>query len=369
MTNYSKGFAATSGARLATGVPWGTPHGTALGANHGFAFVDEDMKVDSQLIPDEQVDGQVTEAEGDKGAELASGPRTMDVPYEGLDLLFGLAMGTEVAIAQVGVDDAYLHIFKPAKNKEGQFCTMVTNKQTHVEEYASCKVDGFAFTVKAKERARVQFPIIASGVHYNTTSAETVAGIAGINTLTSAANITLRANSYKYVLFRHMKVLINTQAGGTLTLGTDDVYVSEFSLNLNNNFAGDEISTRRGYQNDEPLQDGKSQFTGTLGFSRLSDESGGAYGLFTRNREKTKMKMKVEFTGEAIGATAFRLTFYLNNVQFTEQSSPVQGTKRLQPRYTFRASRAVAAPSGFPTGYTDPVTMEIVNQINAALLS
>lgn len=366
---YGKGFAATSAIRQATSVAWGVPHATACGANHGFAFVDEDIKNDSQLIPDEQADGQVTEAQGDKGAELVSGPRSMDVPFEGLDIFFALAMGSVSAATQQGSDNAYLHVLKPAKNKEGKFATIATSKVTHVEEIPSVKVDGFAFSVKSKERARVQFPLIGSSMHYNTTTGEVVNGVTGVNTLTSMANVTLNANYNKFVQFRQMRVLANLVGAAGLAPGTDDLYISEFALNLNNNFAGDEISTRRGYLNDEPLQDGKSQFTGMFQWSRLNDDAGGAFTHFARNRDKSRYKVKVEFLGDAIGASAFRLTFWLPNVQFVELAAPVNGVKRIQPRFGIRPARADAAPTGFPVGYVDPVTIEIVNQINAPILT
>ena len=85
--------------------------------------------------------------------------------------------------------------------------------------------------------------------------------------------------------------------------------------------------------------------------------------LFRNQLLKTKKKMRIKWTGPA-AATGYpySLTLYFNNVQFTAGSPNIGGAQRVGFDLQFKAARALAIPTGFPTGYTKALTVELINQ-------
>jgi tail tube protein len=348
----AKGFASVAAFKKAT--TWGTP--VAAGAGDGIEFASESLTPDAQFIPDEQINGKATKLAGDKGNEFHSGDLEVDAKYQGVEVLLAMAMGTAGVPTQVLTDDAYLHVFKPADNKEGIFGTLVFNKQVGVWEYTTAKVGGFTLGCTNGERAKLTFPIIPQGLNINTG--------AGTNNNTTVANITLPTNR-DFLLFSQMKVRINDTSGGALA-AADEVYVSEFECTLNNNFPTDDVTTQYGYLIDEPIQDGFTELSGSLNFSKYNNNNGGNTALLTALLSKTPKKMSVVWTGRlASGTTNFRMTMYFPSVQFSSGDANIGGPERIPLNLQWMASRVLTLPTGFPAGYTDALTIELVNQRNS----
>jgi hypothetical protein len=85
---------------------------------------------------------------------------------------------------------------------------------------------------------------------------------------------------------------------------------------------------------------------------------------------KSKKKMRVKWTGPA-AATGYpySLTLYFNNVQFTSGSPNIGGAQRVGFDLQFMAQRALAVPTGFPSGYTKALTVELINQRTTVAMS
>lgn len=350
MATVTKGFLTRMGFAPAAG-PWGTPR--LLGATHQKEYASESLTPDSQLIPDDQIAGKATQLFGDKGNEFHSGDVTMDLKYEGLEDVIALAMGDANAggaPTQVGGDNAYKHILKVADSKEGKFGTLVLDKTLEVWEYPTVKINGFTLDAVNGRRARITFPKIPQGMNIN--------GGSGTNNTTTVNNLTLPANR-DFALFAELAIRMNAHDGGALA-NSDLVYVSEFHLTCNNNFPSDDVTTRYGNKVDEPVQDGYSQFTGSIVFSKYMTEN---KAWMTKVLDKSRVKMDVKWTGRlAHGTSFFSHALYLPDVQFATGAPNVGGAGRVPWTIAFRCNRRTAVPTGFPATYMDAVTWDIVNQ-------
>lgn len=351
----SKGFRSLAGFKKSTA--WGTP--VVVGALNGFEYLSESLTPDAQFIPDEQVSGKSTRLFGDKGNEFHSGDVMMDFRYEGLQTMLALAMGTAGVPTQVGVDNAYKHVFKIADDKEGLFATYIFDKKVRVWEYPSCKVAGFTLNNVNGERLKATFPLIPMSLNLNQG--------AGTNNTTTVASITMPTNR-DFAKFAQMTVKINAHDGAGLA-NADLVYASEFGVTLGNNYPTDDVTTKHGYLVDEPVQDGFTEVTGVLNFSKYNDNAQGNQALLDGLLSKGRFKMIVEFTGPAIGATNFKLTMYFNDVQFSTGNANVPGAQRVPLNLNFSCARRTAIPTGFPAGYTDPLVIELINQVNTDALA
>lgn len=327
---------------------WGTP--IAVGAGYGFEFNNESLTPDSQFIPDEQVSGERSQLEGDKGNEFHAGDINMDMKYEGVEEILAQAFGTAGVPVQEGGDDAYKHEFVIADELEGIFGSLaIYHKDFIVREYPTCKVNGFSFSVINGERAKITFPFIPDSLNLNTTT--------GVNTFTTAAAISLPTNR-DFLKFSQMAVSLNAYDGADFAVG-DLIYISEFSLEMNNNMATDDVTTKYGNTVDEPVCDGFSEITGNITFSKWQSVA-----RINAMLSKARQKMKVVFTGPvADGAANFSLTWWMPNVQFVSGDNNIGGAGRVPENLQFKAQRALALPTGFPTGLTGALSCELVNQV------
>lgn len=346
----AKGYNASAGWKKAA--TWGVP--VLVGALNGLEIVSEGLTPDAQFIPDESLTGKATRLFGDKGNEFHSGEVPMDVKYEGCEDLIASAMGIAGLPTQIPAINAYKHVFKIADNNEGQFGTLVLNKVFRVWEYTTAKVGGFTISCANGERARMTVPFIPQGLNPN-------AG-AGTNNTSTVGAITLPANR-DFLLFSQMKVLINNHDAAALASGTDDVYVSEFECEFNRNYETDDVTTKYGYLIDEPVGDGFVDVMGMLGFSKYNNNPGGNDQLILDLLSKQRKKMQVTWIGRTIsGGTTFRMDLYFPDVQFESGDANIPGPGRVPANLRFRAARRTSVPLGFPAGYTEALTIELVNQ-------
>lgn len=354
----SKGFGTKMGWKKAT--TWGTP--VAVGATNQKEYHNEKLTPKVDLIDDEALSGKGTHLFGDKGNEFHSGEVEFPVRYEGLEDIIGMAMGDAnggSAPTQVGSDNAYKHILKPKDDKEGLFGTLVIGKSVGVWEYTTCKVGGFNFKAVPGKRPTISVPFIPQGLNINTGG--------GTNGNTQVAALTLPTNR-DFALFNQLKVQINVQSAGALA-NADLVYIADFEVKLDNSFPTDDVSTKYGNLIDEPIQDGFAQVTGSLKWNVYRDDSpGGNDQMIAALMSKARKKMIATWTGPAIGATFYSVTMYFPDVQFDTGDVNVGGPGRVPVNLNFVSARVLAIPTGFPAGYTDALTIEIVNQKNVNAL-
>jgi len=353
---YGKGFLTVGAYKNSAAGTWGTP--IQCGALNGLEFINEAIVTDSQFVQDAQVSGFAARLSGDKGNELHNGPVNLDMRYEGLQTLFASCFGTAGTPAQVGTNNLYKHVLQMNSSLEGIFGTLIFNKQVAIWEYTTAKLQGFKISCAQGQRAKVEFRFICQGLNFNTGS--------GTNNTTTITSVTLPANR-DFALFSQMKVLVNDQASGALTSGTDDIYVSSFELNYQLPMPNNDVTTQFGNKVDEPVQDG---FTTPVGVIMLSKyQTLAPQTLLTQMLSKARKKMMVQWTGPVVGTSNYQFTLYFPDIQFSRGAAAVPGAGRIPLRLEYEAHRALTLPTGFPTGYTSPVTMEDQNQVNSNSLA
>ena len=337
------------------GTAWGTTNAAAIGALGLAEYNSETILTDAQNIEDMQISGNAVAQKPDLGNILTAGGINMDAKYEGFQQWIAHAFGTSQggAPTQVGADNAYLHTYRMHSTLIGVYATVAITKLTRVFEYPSVKVNTLGFAIQNGQRLKCDAGIIASD--YAVGSA--------INTLASmavGAGLTMSANR-DFMRFSQLGVKINAQSAGALSAATA-LGVSGVSWTLDNNLMGDDVTTARGYLIDEPVRgDGFAKVSGTVDFSQLNLRANGGDAFITALLAKTPQKMSLTFTGPAIGATAFSMVWFFNNVVFSASEQSVGGPGRIPQKLTWTAHPAASAATGMT--YTDPCWATLTNQI------
>ena len=344
----TKGFQGVVG--LKRGSQWGTP--VLVGADCGIEILQDGIAAEVALIPNEQISGSCQMRAGDRGAEFHRGDLSLNAKFDSLALPWALAFGKAGTPTQQGSDSAWKHAFRIGNDLEGLFATLVLDYQIEVREYPSVKVSGFKFECSQGDQvAKLTFPLIASSLNRNTT--------AGLNRTSTIPGITMPTNRQR-LLFSQMAVRLNDADGPAL--GPSDVqFVNGFTLEMDRKLKNDDVTTQLGYLIDEPLQDGFTEVTGSLSFSKYATDN---IARFTEMLQKTRKKLDVAFTGPvANGATRYAQAFFLNDVQFESGQAQIGGPGLTPWTLNFKAHVVSAAPTGFDPTHTDACQMTLINTL------
>ena len=341
---WTKGFGTLGAVKKASA--WPTP--VVLGAGDGFEYTAESIASRAEFIADKQLNGTSTTLFGDKGNESHNGQIMMDAKYQGLEVPLAMVMGTAGAPVLQG-SGVYKHVIKLANDREGKFATLGFDKQVEIWEYANAKFHGFEFSsAPNNERAKLAFDVIAHKLNRNTG--------AGTNTQATFASVTI-PSVREFLLFSQLEILCNDQSGGALG-SSDEIYVGEFTMKVAGNMEGD-YTTEYGDKVDEPLQNEFTEVTGGIKFPKYGTANSAFYG---ESLTKTRKKMIATFTGNIAGGSYnYKMIFYFPDVQWSDGSTNVGGPGKAPLDLTFKANRVLAIPTGFPTGYTDALTLELFN--------
>jgi hypothetical protein len=207
-----------------------------------------------------------------------------------------------------------------------------------------------------------------------TATGETIAAgnSPGINNAATVSSITLPSKR-DFVLFNTLHAWINDQGGIALTGtvgGADETFLQALQVKIDLQLLKSRVTTRFGFLTEEPVINGFVKITGSLKFADWNSDN------HPRLREymaKDLKKMWWRMQGPISDSTTspvipYEWDFYFNNVQFAKGSPNVSGPGVIPWDLTFQASRALSVPTGFPSGYSDALTMEITNQRSTAAL-
>lgn len=185
---------------------------------------------------------------------------------------------------------------------------------------------------------------------------------AGVNNQATYSAITLPA-SREIVTFGQMKLYITDQggAGSDPRAASFEQYISSFNLRVSLNLA-QAVTTKDGRRTDEPRSNGFITVEGGFNFDLVTDRNLSELRAYMK---KNRKRMLVEFTGpEAATGYARRIAFFMNEVVYTQGAKGLPGPGKVPLDMTFKANRAASTPTGFPTGYTQPLTTEIVSTLS-----
>lgn len=344
-----KGFQTIVG--LKKGSTWGTA--VAAGAGDGIYALSVDTPGNLELVPDLSLTGSVTMKPS------LSGNKTVDVTlktlltYEGLEVLIALAMGTAGAPSTVDVS-ARKHALKPAASLDGIFGTLAYEiiKDTTIIEIASVKWMSFTLTGKPGAPCELE----AKGIGYNYEPASAT------NTTTSIDSITLTSNR-EVAMFAQGVWSMNAQGGAALA-GSDAFYVQDWSVTFERSLDR-LVTTQFGDKTDEPIQNGFAKVSGSWTFPVLQTGTGGNSGFMADQLANTAKKASLVLTAAALaGSTTqkFSHSLYFPYLQLGQGKPTIGGPGKVDFVQPWEAHHVAAIPTGFPTGYTDALTYEIVSQ-------
>lgn len=331
------------------------------GAGHGIPFISEKIQKKITLDPNEELDTDASPLPGDKSSQQYAGSFDTYLRYTGLDRLFAHALGDD-AITTIDVATAFRHEMIPQNDREGLFGCLVFNKgNVIIEEYASVKVTGFTITLKPG-KATVTWDVVCSSLAYNTDT--------GTNTLTTAASITV-PSANDAVMFQHMAVSLKPVSDTAAFDANDLAYVNEVVISCKQPVIEDDFSTRGGTIIDEPIADGKWDVGLKLGWRKLTvaaQPGAGNSALLAAAQTKAQYKARVLLTGPGIGSgsNVNSMTFWFPCIQIEDSDSNVDGANVSPTSVQFKGHRATSLPTGFMTGATTAIALEIQNSNSTA---
>lgn len=335
---------------------WGTP--VLVGAGNGFEFKPpHGISTAMETFANDQANGTAQSRAGDAGLIKSSGTYMMDFFFETVVYPLALAMGTSPTPTQQGADLAYLHLLRILDDLEGIFGTLVfPASTTEVAEFPSVKYDGFDFAVSSSGVATLTPSVICDTVNNNSGS--------GTNKNSTVASITFPSSKAR-ALGTGMTLRMNEQGGAALG-ASDKVPISDFSFSFRRGLVGKHTSTGQ-TKIDEPHPTSTPGHVTVTGKFTMPYYNADAITMRTR-AFGTKPQQKADFNiigPVANGATNYSVAMYLNACQIDGEPRPGQdGTE-----FSFSAHGVAAAPTGFPTGLTQALGIDLCNTLATSALA
>lgn len=259
---------------------------------------------------------------------------------------------------------AYKHVLTPPALMNSSMGTFVYGQASlFLKEFVSTMFNGFTIDYPNQGKVNLALPTVPHGVNFD--DPNVAAADKPVNLLTAIGTIS-RPGQRDTALWRQSRVRWNAQGGAALA-AADNKKCASMQVIANNNFVTDDFTLE--FAGDvsrisQPVRDNKVQFSGSFTFSRLQTNIQDLIDGMAR----TRMKSTIITTGLAIpgatnGGQRFQINVYMPDIQFDVESN-VSGPGRVPKTVNYMAHAADAAPTGFPTGYTDGVTIEIINSRN-----
>lgn len=344
-----KGFQGIVGLKKAS--TWGTE--VVPGSGDGIEVTSLSVTGGLDLIPDDQITGAVTAKPSSNGnqnveVELMTGHR-----YQGLETALALFFGTAGSPSTVDTS-AYQHVIKPKTDFDGIFGTLAYEyiKDTAVAAIPSLKWT--SCTIGAKQGERVKVTLKGIGDTWTDSSSN--------NTTTTIDTITLPSNR-EYATFAQCSFLMNNQSAGSLASAA--VYVNEWELTFERPHKAN-ITTERGNKTSEPLPSGFMTGKAKFGFSVVDSGTGGNSGLLADQLAGTAKKVKIVLTGSSLAGAStqyFGMNIWLPYVQLLPGAKPAPSEPgAIAWTQEAELHHASSTPTGFTSGYTDMVTLDIFSQ-------
>lgn len=271
---------------------------------------------------------------------------------------------TDIVSEAVVEPASFLHVLTPPPLMNAAIGTFVYGQTSlFLKEFVSTMFNGFTLDYPNQGKVNCVLPAVPHTVNFD--DSVVPAADKPVNLLSALGTIS-RPGERDTALWRQSVVRFNDQAGAAL-LAADSKKCASMQVIANNNYVTDDFTLEfAGDRSNisQPVRDNKVQFSGSLVFSRLQTDIQDLIDGIGRVRKK----MSIVTTSGAIPGAAntgqrFQIVVYLPDIQFDVEAS-VGGPGRVPKTVNYLAHAASAAPTGFPAGYTDGVTIEIVNSRN-----
>ncbi len=281
---------------------------------------------------------------------------------------------TDIASVGTVIPASFLHVLTPPPLMNLAMGTFVYGQASlYLKEFVSCMFNGFTLDYPNQGKVNCALPAVPHGVNFDDS---TVAAADKPVNLLSAIGTIARPGNRDTALWRQTKVRWNAQAGAALA-AADSKKLNALQVIANNNFTTDDFTLEfadSGPQKNtsrisQPVRDNKVQFTGSFNFSRFQADVRDLIDAMARNRQKASaITTSDAIPGAANTGQRYQLAVYMPDIQYDAEQN-VGGPGRVPKTVNFQAHAADAAPTGFPTGYTDGLTIEVVNSRNINALT
>lgn len=280
-----------------------------------------------------------------KTLESAAGALEAYARYEGLDLLFALALGTSGVPVQ-GSGTAYYNTYSPADEIAGLFATLAMKKAgtSHgVWEIPSAKIHGFTIKGQVGQLCTVSFNLMGNKIETTTP----------INTSLVSVTPKTKGNVIKFDTLTRFRM--NSQSGAALA-NSDSIYPFSFEITYNrpheDNFEASYVDA------SEPVQSGFADASIRLTFDKYNLDT-----FMDAIEADTDQKMDIEFLGDTItGAWRYAMRFDLPKVKWRSAEAPVGGPGKIPHNLEGRLLAVAAAPTGMTA--TDPISIFVQNTVS-----
>lgn len=342
----AKGYQGIVG--LKKGATWGTDAVPASG--DGLEVESLTVNGGAELIPDNQLTGSVTTKPSSIGNHKLDVEINTAYRYEGLETLLALFLGTAGSPSTVDTS-AQQHVLKPKADVDGIFGTIAYEylKDALVGVLPSVKFTSLTINGKQGERVMVNIKGMA----------DTFTDASSNNTTTTIDSVTL-PSAREYATFSQVAWLMNDQSAGSLA--SAPIYVNEFEITLERPHA-DNVTTERGNKSSEFLPSGFMTGKGKIGFSVAANGTGGNALFLADQMAGTAKKAKLTITSPTLAGAAtqyFGLNVWMPYLQLLPGAKPTPSAPgAISWTQDFELHHVGTIPTGFTSGYTDIVTVDI----------
>lgn len=332
------------------GTTWGTA--VAGGAGDGLRVLSLETPGNTELIEDRSI-GSVAQLHGYGGNRTVDVTLVTNLRYEGNGRLIAGVLGTAGVPTTIDVS-AKQHDYKVAEQIDGIFWALAYElvKDTKVIEVPSVKWNRLVLRARAGQACELELSGI--GFDWKDDSA--------VNTTTTIDTVTT-PTADEQALFKQAVLLANAQGGAALAGPGDGVFLASFEVTIERSLER-RITTEFGDKTIQPIESDFCKVSGSLEFGEARDGTGGNLAFMAEQMAATRKKAKLNITSPNLAGAAtqkYEHVLWLPNVQFGAGKPGIPGPQGQTWTLPFQAWRVTAIPTGFPTGFTGPVSWQNFN--------
>jgi len=289
-----------------------------------------------------------------KAKEKVEGSIEGYLRYEGLDLLFALALGSSSDPQQIDSSSAYSHLYQASDSIKGLFATLVIKKsQTPkgVWEIPSAKITGFTISGEVGELAKVSFDLLGNKIETENP----------VNSDSSLSAVTYKGKGLVCQVNEKARVRMNKTEDEALD-DDDRIFPSSFEITFKRPFRE---NYELGYTDmSEPVQDDFTEATIRLTFDKYNIDT-----FMSAIESQEAYKMDFLFEGPLIPGTSvkYQLKIEIPKVVWTSGSADVDSPGLISHVAEGRMIKPESAPSGMET--SSVIGVQIVNTLSTNPLS
>ena len=327
------------------GSTWGTA--VALTTNHRVPFKSCTVQHMMEHIRDDSITGKATRAlPGSGGNKRSDGALVVQSDYRQHGILIAAALGAAVAPATSDTS-AKTHALPFSDDVYGKFVTLGHDAGSkRVEIFKSLKVNRHRFEARTGAAAEDTFDFLGRGM-------DDTGASSGWTYATDPSG-----GGGRPIYLGQSVIRVNAQSGGALGSG-DTVYPTRFAYELRRNLGQDYAQAD---EPEEPLPGGHAEIDVEMDFFALTTALVDLFREAYQN--KTALKMSAVFTSPMLAgaATVYHARkFYCPSLFVTDAPVTTPGAGPVPCSVRFSAHHASSLPTGFPTGYDEAATIEIVD--------